>query len=141
MNLIFNMLFLSCAVLAPVPSIAPYNVTAITLTPTSVNVSWDGLSTASNNGIIIVYEVQYNWTMDNEHINMSNNNASGSQTNLILSDLQECVRYSISVRAYTSKGPGPFSKTILDSSPNGWFGQYCSMVVYCALPHRTCHGP
>ena len=45
-------------------------------------------------------------------------NTSGAQTQLVLGALQECVQYNISVRAYTSQGPGPFSKPILDSSLN-----------------------
>ena len=45
-------------------------------------------------------------------------NTSGAINQLMLNGLQECVQYSISVRAYTSQGPGPFSVAVLDSSLN-----------------------
>ena len=97
---------------------APINVTAITVTPTSINISWNGLL-LNNCVIITAYEVQYTWPLDNGQLGISYMNTSGAQTYLILNSLQECVQYSISVRAYTSQGPGPFSNPVVDSSLNG----------------------
>ena len=45
-------------------------------------------------------------------------NTSGDSNQLVLNSLQECVQYNISVRAYTSQGPGLFSSSVLDSSLN-----------------------
>ena len=102
----------------PVPSGAPSNVAAITLAPTSVEVSWDQLSNTDRNGIIVSYEVRISWPLENGKLGTIYANTSGSSNQLLLNMLQECVQYNISVRAYTSQGPGPFSGGVLDSSLN-----------------------
>ena len=48
-------------------------------------------------------------------------NASGASTQILLDKLMDCVQYNISVRAYTSQGPGPFSASVPDSSLNSEF--------------------
>eukprot|EP00731_Ephydatia_muelleri_P018403 Em0011g443a len=101
-----------------VPSGAPSNVVALTAAPTSVNVSWDQLPTTARNGIIITYEVKYSWPLGDGQLGTMYVNTSGTPNQLVLNNLQECVQYTISVRAYTSQGPGPFSRDILDSSLN-----------------------
>ena len=101
-----------------VPSGAPGTVAAITVAPTSVNVSWNQLPNTSRNGIIIAYEVAYTWSLGNGQLATNSVNTSGAQNQLLLNMLQECVQYSISVRAYTSQGPGPYSVPVLDSSLN-----------------------
>ena len=45
-------------------------------------------------------------TFDGALVTMTMNT---SNTSIVLGGLQEYVEYSISVRAYTSVGPGPFS--------------------------------
>ena len=101
-----------------VPSGAPSNVVALTIAPTSVNVSWDQLPTTARNGIVITYEVKYSWPLGSGQLGTMYVNTSGTPNQLVLNNLQECVQYTISVRAYTSQGPGPFSGDILDSSLN-----------------------
>ena len=103
------------------PTTAPTKVSAITLTPTSVNVSWEQIPNISRNGILIAYEVRYTWPLGNGQTGVSYRNTSGATNNLVLNMLQECVQYSISVRAYTSQGPGPFSGAVVDSSLNSEF--------------------
>ena len=60
------------------------------------------------NGIILRYEVQYEplMTFGGQLMTMVMNT---SNTSIVLGGLQEYVEYTISVRAYTSVGPGPFS--------------------------------
>ena len=60
------------------------------------------------NGIIILYEVQYEalMTFGGELMTMAMNTSS---TSIVLGGLQEYVEYNITVRAYTIVGPGPFS--------------------------------
>ena len=60
------------------------------------------------NGIILLYEVQYEplMTFGGKLMTMAVNT---SNTSIVLGGLQEYVEYNISVRAYTSVGPGPFS--------------------------------
>ena len=101
-----------------VPSGAPSNGIAITITTTSINVSWEHYPNTTRNGIIIAYEVKYSWPLGIGQLGTIYVNTSGAQNQLVLSGLQECVQYSISVRAYTSQGPGPFSREVLDSSQN-----------------------
>ena len=101
-----------------VPSGPPSNVSAITTAPTSVNISWNQLPNIDRNGVIITYEVQFSWNMGNVQLDTIYANTSGASNQLVFNRLQECVQYSISVRAYTSQGHGPFSAAVLDSSLN-----------------------
>ena len=63
------------------------------------------------NGIIILYEIQYEplMTFGGLLMTMTTNT---SNTSILLGGLQEYVEYNITVRAYTSVGPGPFSPGI-----------------------------
>ena len=90
------------------PSSFPQDVTAATVSSTEILVSWDEVPAIDQNGIIILYEVQYEPLMifDGEPMTMAMNT---SNTSIVLGGLQEYVEYNITVRAYTSVGPGPFS--------------------------------
>ena len=64
------------------------------------------------NGIIINYEVQFEplqftEELQTETINTTNLTAS-------ITGLEEYVQYNISVRAYTSVGPGPYSDPVTE---------------------------
>ena len=63
------------------------------------------------NGIIILYEVQYEplMTFGGQLMTMVMNT---SNTSIVLGGLQEYVEYTITVRAYTIVGPGPFSPAV-----------------------------
>ena len=90
-----------------VPSSFPQDVTATTVSSTEILVSWDVVPAIDQNGIIILYEVQYEPLMTfGQLMTMA---MSTSNTSIVLGGLQEYVEYNISVRAYTSVGPGPFS--------------------------------
>ena len=93
------------------PSSFPQDVTAATVSSTEILVSWDEVPAIEQNGIILLYEVQYEplVTFDGELMTMSMNT---SNTSIVLGGLQEYVEYNITVRAYTSVGPGPFSPTV-----------------------------
>lgn len=73
-------------------------------------VSWDEVYPIDQNGIITTYEVLYkpqggvNMSMTVYTTNMS----------IILNNLQGFVQYNISVRAYTSIGPGPYSAEVTE---------------------------
>ena len=90
------------------PSSFPQGVTAITVSSTEILVSWYDVPTIDQNGVIILYEVQYEplVTFGGELVTMTMNTSNSS---IVLERLQEYVEYNISVRAYTSVGPGPFS--------------------------------
>ena len=72
---------------------------------------WSPPSAIDRNGIITMYEVLYEplETFGGAIISMSVNTTNTSTT---LSGLEEFVEYNISVRAYTSEGPGPYSEEI-----------------------------
>ena len=83
--------------------------------PTSIDVIWDEVPAIDQNGIITVYEVMY--TPVNTFggkISSNTTNVSGSELRATLSYIQEYVDYSISVRAYTSTGPGRESDAVIE---------------------------
>ena len=63
------------------------------------------------NGIILLYEVQYEplITFGGQLMTMVMNT---SNTSIVLGGLQEYVEYNITVRAYTIVGPGPFRPAV-----------------------------
>ena len=72
--------------------------------------TWGPVPDIDQNGIITGYEVMYEplETFDG-NISTLTVNVSGSDLSTLLMELQEFVDYSISVRAYTIIGPGPYS--------------------------------
>ena len=90
------------------PSSFPQDITAITISSTEILVSWDAVPEIDQNGVIILYDVQYEplMTFDGELVTITMNTSNSS---IVLGGLEEYVEYNISVRAYTSIGPGPFS--------------------------------
>ena len=72
--------------------------------------TWDPVPLIDQNGIITVYEVLYQpQETFNGAIDALERNVSGTLTSVDLTDLQEFVTYTISVRAFTSVGEGPYS--------------------------------
>ena len=92
----------------PAPSGYPQNVEPTAISSTEILVSWDEVPSVDQNGIIILYEVQYDplMTFGGQLMTMAMNT---SNTSIVLGGLQEYIEYNISVRAYTSVGRGPFS--------------------------------
>ena len=79
-----------------------------TISSTEILVNWDEVPAIDQNGVIILYDVQYEplMTFDGALMTMTMNT---SNTSIVPGELQEYVQYNITVRAYTSVGPGPFS--------------------------------
>ena len=78
--------------------------------PTSIDVMWNIVPPIDQNGVITMYEIEYIPLNDfGGQISGNVSNVSGSVLNITLLYLQEYVNYIISVRAYTSEGPGPYS--------------------------------
>ena len=77
---------------------------------TTIMVSWGPVPLIDQNGIITEYEVMYEpLETFNGSIETQTANVSGSDMTITLTGLEEFVNYSISVRAYTSVGAGPYS--------------------------------
>ena len=88
-------------------------MTATAVSSTEIEVSWEEVPAINENGVITVYEVLYTPLMTFEG-QISTNTTNTSQLNITLTGLQEYVEYSISVRAYTSVGPGPYSDGVVN---------------------------
>ena len=85
---------------------------AIVLSPTKIEISWNDVDPIDRNGIIIIYEIAYHPEQTfNESMTMDVVNTTN--TTYELSNLHEFVQYNITVRAYTSIGPGPFSRHVI----------------------------
>ena len=73
-------------------------------------VTWEEVLAIDENGIIINYEVQYEPLQFANMLGTASVNTSDLSVSII--ELQEYVEYNISVRAYTSVGPGPYSNPV-----------------------------
>ena len=87
----------------------PQNVVATALSSTEIEVSWEEVPAIDQNGIIIMYEVQYEPLQTFGVLLIQTVNITAPATMMNLTDLEEYVEYNITVRAYTSVGPGPYS--------------------------------
>ena len=98
------------------PAEAPQNVSAMALTSTEILVTWEEVPAIDENGVITIYEVEFVplETFDGQIATKSVNISDPSQLNTNLTDLEEYVVYNISVRAYTSEGPGPYSDSVVE---------------------------
>ena len=78
---------------------------------------WDNVLEIDQNGIITMYEVLYQplETFDGAIMTQTINvNALNFRRHIytFLKDLEEYVNYTISVRAYTKEGAGPYSEEV-----------------------------
>ena len=94
------------------PATAPQNVTATAESSTEIMVTWEEVFAIDENGIIINYEVQFEPLEFTETLTTSSVNTTN--LTVLLSSIQEYVEYNISVRAYTSVGPGPYSDPVTE---------------------------
>ena len=98
------------------PASAPQNVTSSAPSPTSIFVSWEEIPPFDRNGIVETYEVVYN-PFDTFDGQLMQEARTTSELFIVLNDLEEYLDYNITVRGYTSAGPGPFSDTITEMTP------------------------
>ena len=84
-------------------------MTATAVSSTEIEVSWEEVPAINENGVITVHEVLM--TFEGQ---IAANTTTTSQLNTTLTGLQEYVEYNISVRAYTSVGPGPYSDGVIE---------------------------
>ena len=93
------------------PSGPPTNVTVSIESSTSILVSWSEVPAIDRNGIITQYEVVYE-PLETFGEMIGSHAINTTNMTVTLSNLQEDVDYKMSVRAYTSAGPGPFSAEV-----------------------------
>ncbi len=95
------------------PNGPPKNVKASPLSPTQITIMWEPPMIQNRLGIIVSYDVTYTakdpsgTVIEEQLVNIN----TGLRT--VLNGLHEYTNYSISVRARTAVGPGPFSTTII----------------------------
>ena len=75
-------------------------------------VTWEEVLAISQNGIIVNYEVRAEPLQFTGELEIQTMNTTDLSANI--TSLQENVEYNISVRAYTSVGPGPYSDPVTE---------------------------
>ena len=100
--------------LSPEPSDPPHNVTTTVTSSTEIIVSWEEVPAINQNGLTTTYEIEYVplETFGGQIFTDTVNTSDGSVLMMVLTGLEEYVRYNISVRAYTIVGPGPYSDPV-----------------------------
>ena len=98
------------------PDAPPQNVMTMIISSTAIEVIWEEVPEINHNGIIIMYEVQYEplETFDGQISTDTVNITNISILSTVLTGLEEFVQYNISVRAYTIIGPGPYSTGVVE---------------------------
>lgn len=119
------------------PASPPVNVMTLVSTSTSIMVGWEEIPIFDQNGNIIAYEVFYEPldSFDGE-IQAETVNISGTFT--ILDGLEEFVCYNITIRAYTSAGPGPYSVTVMSMTSEDGKTSYLSLDIIVVL-YKYCN--
>ena len=115
-----------CLSVCLVPSGAPRNFTAIGLSPTSVRLQWDPPAKRHRHGTIVLYELFYHQLSQPLHQFSTNSTQLTSQ----VEGLEPNTDYSFQLRAYTSKGPGPWNNRL----PFRTFGTCTYSVLYACQP-------
>jgi len=91
-----------------VPAGAPLNFTAMGQSSTSVRLQWEPPATRHRNGEIVMYELLYHDRRDPTDDWPTNT----TETSLVVDGLQPTTNYIFQIRAYTGKGPGPWSNQL-----------------------------
>ncbi len=86
------------------------------MTPREIRVTWDIVPLIDQNGIITLYEVLYQ-PLETFDRNITTQIMNVTERIANLTDLEEFVNYTISVRAYTSQGAGPYSEEMTIMTP------------------------
>ena len=94
------------------PDGAPQNVRGQNTSSNSISVSWEDVQAELRNGIIIGYNITYQSQTENDN-GVVTAGPSNRQANL--TGLKEFVKYNISVAAFTVKGDGPPSGTVVST--------------------------
>ena len=85
---------------------------ASALSSTEITVTWEDVPMIDQNSNIINYEVQIEPLDFPADIFIDRLNTT--DLSIVVTGLEEYVNYNISVRAYTSVGPGPYSDPVTE---------------------------
>uniref|UniRef100_UPI00398E7C5B contactin-4-like isoform X3 n=1 Tax=Pristiophorus japonicus TaxID=55135 RepID=UPI00398E7C5B len=90
------------------PTIAPFNVSARSLSASEVQVFWEVVPWETNKGKVRGYEIWY-WTDDENEETADKRRSNGSITSARITELKGSTLYYLMVKAYSSAGTGPAS--------------------------------
>ena len=102
----------NCIINPTEPATPPQNVSATAISSTKITVIWREVPAIDQNGIITNYEVQFEPLQFTETLMTSTVNTT--DLSIVIDSLEEYIEYSISVRAYTSVGSGPYSDPVIE---------------------------
>ena len=85
------------------------NIVITSISSTSLYISWDPVPAMDQNGVITNYDVTYSQSTFQTLQPNGTVRVQGDNVSATLTGLEEYVVYSITVRAYTAIGPGPYS--------------------------------
>ena len=111
--ILFSDKFFSLYFLAP--SVGPDSVSTSQVNKTTFNISWEPLQREESHGKVTLYEVKAIFLKKGNLHKRSviySPSVNTSVTFVVLSDLELCSRYNVSVRAYTAEGPGPYGEPL-----------------------------
>ena len=97
------------------PNDSPQNVSATSFSSTTIDVSWEEVPPADRNGLIITYEVLFEPLETFGRLTISETRNT-TNLSIVLDNLHPFVEYSVSVRAYTSEGFGPYSDVTMETT-------------------------
>ena len=106
------------------------------MSSTAIFVTWEEVPSIDANGIITMYEVRYVPLQTFGGL-LVTETVTTSSFLLNISQLEEYVEYNISVRAYTSVGPGPYSDGIINRTLEDSKKQLLCMLSFTYYIHTA----
>ena len=97
------------------PGVGPERPSSAQVNKTTFNISWEPLFREKSYGKVILYEVKAVFLKKGNLRKRSvlySTSVNTSVTFVVLSDLELCSKYNVSVRAYTAEGPGPYGEPL-----------------------------
>lgn len=94
------------------PSAPPQEVHLVSLSSTSLKVSWVAPPAASRHGAIVRYTVSYQAMAGEDTERHEVINIGADATSYVLEGLEKWTEYQVWVRAHTDVGPGPESAPV-----------------------------
>ena len=119
--------------ISPAPPTPPTNVMAMATSPRSITVMWEEVVPIDQNGVITMYQVLYQ-PLETFGGAIGPLTVNVTELTADLTDLEEYVNYTVSVRAYTSAGEGPYSYgiTVITLEDGRW------KCMFLPVFHITC---
>ena len=97
------------------PGVGPEPLSSAQVNRTTFNISWEPLLREKSHGKVILYEVKAIFLKKGNLRKRSviySPSVNTSVTFVVLSDLELCAKYNVSVRAYTAEGSGPYGEPL-----------------------------